>query len=149
MDTPQTARGGGGEVSELLQLKEEQERRALSGRSRRSRSGRRCTLQSRFSLQQAQQQLEEVCRTAEGRRGREVRPGVEQVAGGGVSRGTGSGTFPGALSLRPYHHLTVWPLTNGFNLSELQVPHLRKGTGNCIAMKIKQDSTCYLIFSKH
>ena len=100
-------------LKQLLQLKEEQERYIERAQQEKQELQQEMALQSR-SLQQAQQQLEEVRQNRQrADEDVEVRPGVEQVAGGRVSRGTGSGTFPGALSLRPYHHLTVWPLTTG------------------------------------
>ena len=100
-------------LKQLLQLKEEQERYIERAQQEKQELQQEMALQSR-SLQQAQQQLEEVRQNRQrADEDVEVRPGVEQVAGGRVSHGTGSGTFPGALSLRLYHCLTVWPLTNG------------------------------------
>lgn len=100
-------------------------------------------------LQQAQQQLEEVRQNRQ-----RADEDVEVRPGGGTGRRWRGEPRHRLLNL-PWSSIAQalpspdcvasdkWP-----NLSELQVPHLRKGTGNCIAMKIKQDSTCYL-FSKH
>lgn len=141
MDTPQTARGGGGEAEAAVA--------AEGGTGALHRTGAAGEAGAAAGDGPAEP-LPAAGPAAAGRGAAEPAEG-RRGCGGEAWGGTGRRrqgepwhrlwnlpwcSVPQAVPLPDCVASDKWP-----NLSELQVPHLGKGTGNCIAIKVKQDST--------